>query len=328
MFAKGYETEFGKLSGEVLHIPRSSRLWLLPVYYLVPKDIITERVKDFVLPRCPFYVLRTEKYTELLNSWKFFDVLMDVYSWVEFQGILVPGKDGKYTNIPGKKEQYSDKFPLYTLAYLITMEVWKKIEKSSWNLQRLFLMKPWEQIDWVSWPDFSGLVFQYTETIIAEKNWQPMIDAVWTTRAIEDYEKTQSGIKNDFLRSWYHYSKDIKCFRTISLEQVLQSDGTDFNRLMEVIADPRSEFEEKLISQEQVKQFIQKHLDKRDMTILILRMEGYKEEEIAGLVNYSTASAVSKRIAKIADEYDDFVSDEYRKLLDKIPDSKKEKDAS
>ena len=46
-------------------------------------------------------------------------------------------------------------------------------------------------------------------------------------------------------------------------------------------------------------------------------MEGYTEEEIAGKVGYKTAIAVHKRVAKIAAAYEDFVTAEYQKYLDK-----------
>ena len=45
-------------------------------------------------------------------------------------------------------------------------------------------------------------------------------------------------------------------------------------------------------------------------------MDGYTEQEIADKVGYKTASAVHKRIAKIADAYEDFVTEEYGKYLD------------
>ena len=48
-----------------------------------------------------------------------------------------------------------------------------------------------------------------------------------------------------------------------------------------------------------------------------LRMEGYTEQEIADKVGYKTASAVHKRIAKIANAYEDYVTAEYQKYLDK-----------
>ena len=48
-----------------------------------------------------------------------------------------------------------------------------------------------------------------------------------------------------------------------------------------------------------------------------LRMEGYTEQEIADKVGYKTASAVHKRITKISAAYEDYVTAEYQKYLDK-----------
>lgn len=46
-------------------------------------------------------------------------------------------------------------------------------------------------------------------------------------------------------------------------------------------------------------------------------MDGHTEQEIADKVGYKTASAIHKRIAKIASAYEDFVTAEYGKYLDK-----------
>ena len=61
--------------------------------------------------------------------------------------------------------------------------------------------------------------------------------------------------------------------------------------------------------------FAESTITEKDREILKLRMEGYTEQEIADKVGYKTASAVHKRIAKIADAYEDFVTAEYQKYL-------------
>ena len=48
-----------------------------------------------------------------------------------------------------------------------------------------------------------------------------------------------------------------------------------------------------------------------------MRYDGYSLQEIADVVGFKTASAVNKHIAKIAGSYEDFVSEEYGKFLDK-----------
>ena len=45
-----------------------------------------------------------------------------------------------------------------------------------------------------------------------------------------------------------------------------------------------------------------------------MRMDGLTEQEIADKVGYKTASAVHKRIAKIAGAYEDYVTAEYQKF--------------
>ena len=67
----------------------------------------------------------------------------------------------------------------------------------------------------------------------------------------------------------------------------------------------------------QIASFAESTITEKDREILKLRMEGYTEQEIAAKVGYKTASAVHKRIAKIADAYEDFVTAEYGKYLDK-----------
>ena len=83
------------------------------------------------------------------------------------------------------------------------------------------------------------------------------------------------------------------------------------------MADPRSDFENSVISEMKIASFAESTITEKDREILKLRMEGYTEQEIADKVGYKTASAVHKRIAKIADAYEDFVTAEYQKYMDK-----------
>ena len=83
------------------------------------------------------------------------------------------------------------------------------------------------------------------------------------------------------------------------------------------MADPRSDFENSVISEMQIASFAESTITEKDREILKLRMEGYTEQDIADKVGYKTASAVHKRIAKIAGAYEDYVTAEYQKYLDK-----------
>lgn len=101
-------------------------------------------------------------------------------------------------------------------------------------------------------PQDSYLVGNLTDMVVAEQNWQPIIDEVWRSRDPADYNGSSSQ-KSDFNRSWNHDRK----------------------------------------------------------------YHHHSLEEIAQAVGYKTASAVAKRIEKIAGRYEDFAEAEYHEFLEK-----------
>ena len=147
------------------------------------------------------------------------------------------------------------------------------------------------------------------DMIVAEQQWQPVIDAAWEMRSPEDYDDKFSVPKNDFMRKWHHNRSG----RSISLDKMMETeDGSVL-----AIADPRAEFEKDIMDENQIEAFKKSTLTDKDQEILRLRMLGHTEQEIADKLGYKTASAVHKRIAKIASIYEDFVTGEYQKYLDK-----------
>ena len=70
------------------------------------------------------------------------------------------------------------------------------------------------------------------------------------------------------------------------------------------------------MDENQIEAFKKSTLTDKDQEILRLRMQGHTEQEIADKVGYKTASAVHKRIAHIANAYEDFVTSEYQNFLD------------
>lgn len=136
-----------------------------------------------------------------------------------------------------------------------------------------------------------------------------MIDRIWENRTVEDYETTSSTVKTDFMRKWHHNRSG----KLISLDEMMESeDGDIFD-----VADPRSEFENSVISEMHISSFAENIITAKDREMLKLRMEGYTQQEIADKAGYKTAGAVHKRIAKIANAYEDYVTAEYQKYLDK-----------
>lgn len=169
-------------------------------------------------------------------------------------------------------------------------------------------MPPGMEVPWLTYQQFSNLVGNVTDMVIAEQNWQPVIDTMWEIKAVEDYDSRESFAKTDFLRKWHH----DRSGKAVSLEELVENGG-EFSE----VADPRAEFEKSVLSQAQIDAFAAEHISGTDREILKLRMEGHTEQEIADRVGYKTASAVHKRIAKIAGAYEDFVLSEYQQYLDR-----------
>ena len=73
------------------------------------------------------------------------------------------------------------------------------------------------------------------------------------------------------------------------------------------VPDTQMAFDRKVLSEQLVEQF-EATLSKKDKTILDLRMKGRTLQEIADIVDYETPSAVSKRIDRIAEQYEAFIN--------------------
>lgn len=184
-----------------------------------------------------------------------------------------------------------------------------KFEQHGLGFQNLYNIPQGVEVPWITYQQFSNLIGNVTVMVIAEENWQPMIDAIWENRTVEDYETTSSTVKTDFMRKWHHNRSG----KPISLDEMMESEDGDIFE----VADPRSEFEQTVISEMQIAAFAEQNITDKDWEILKLRMDGHTEQEIADKVGYKTASAIHKRIAKIASAYEDFVTAEYGKYLDK-----------
>ena len=65
----------------------------------------------------------------------------------------------------------------------------------------------------------------------------------------------------------------------------------------------------------QIAAFAEQSITEKDQEILELRIDGLIEQEIADKVGCKTASAVHKRIVKIAGAYENYVTAEHQKYL-------------
>ena len=173
------------------------------MFYALPKELVIKRKDYLELPRNPYDILYTDKYDYLINDDVFLQLIWESYAWSVWQFIQVPRRDG-YGNIPGKWTDYSGDFPLWRLCFVIQNYFRKKFEyEMEWSFQKLYMMPKEMQIPWLTYQQFSNLIGNLTDMIVAEQNWQPMIDEIWKNRQMEDYSERKSTYKRDFINKWY-----------------------------------------------------------------------------------------------------------------------------
>ena len=82
--------------GNIMQIlPEDNKSWLT-LFYSLPEELVSKRPAYMNLPRCPFDVIRSDDYAELLNTDVFLELVWDCYAWSAWQCFEVPNKDGDY----------------------------------------------------------------------------------------------------------------------------------------------------------------------------------------------------------------------------------------
>lgn len=297
------------LPGEIIEIPQDDDMSWLTLFYSLPKELVEKYPPAMQIPRCPYEVLREGVCAGIVKGEMMKMLVWDSYSWVAWQFFKVKDRKGNYREIPGSRSHYAGYFPLWRLSYAIIPYIRMKFEQYGLGFQNLYNIPKGVEIPWLTYHQFGNLVGNLTDMIIEEQNWQPTIDAAWEMRTPEDYDDKFSTVKNDFMRKWHHN----RSAKPISLEEMMEDeDGDIFG-----VADPAGDFEQTVLSEMQIASFAEENLTDTDREILQLRMQGHTEQEIADKVGYKTASAVHKRIANIANAYEDFVVSEYHQYLNK-----------
>ena len=298
------------LPNSIIRIPQDHPLSWLTLFYALPKELVEKRPAFLELPRNLHRVFESDDYTRMIQTDSFLELIWDCFAWAAWQFFKVPTKKG-YQEIPGTWQHYSGDFPLWRLSYEILKHFRSKFEtEMEWSFQKLFLMPRNVEIPWLTYQQFCNLVGNLTDMIVEQQNWQPMIDDIWKNRQPGDYTGKNIN-KRDFMRSWTH----SRTAKSVSFEEILETGASVDGEVLYDIPDPRSSFENEVLSEIQIDQFKGK-LTETDQKILQMRYEGHSLQEIAEAVGFKTASAVNKHIAKIAGAYEDFVSDEYGSFLD------------
>lgn len=298
--------------GSIFEIPLESNKSWLTLFYALPEELVSKAKAYLDFPRCPYEVLRTDKYDKLINDDMFLLLVWDCTAWAVWQYFEVPDKKtGERRDIPGSVLYYSGDFPIWRLSYLALPYIRLKLEEHSFSFQSLFNVPKDMSIPYLSYRQFGNLIGNLVPIIVEEQNWQPIIDEAWNNRSPADYSEFNSRAKADFLRSWDHGR--TKVGSSLSLDELAEQ-AREADSLFDV-PDPLAEFESGLMDSLMIEEF-KASLSEQDMKILKLKSLGYTFEEIAPQVGFKTHSAVVKHFQKIMDQYEDFVSKQYEKYLE------------
>ena len=211
--------------------------------------------------------------------------------------------------VKAKLESFSGHDPLWKMARGI--QWWEESLEILTNSSPsdLLVMDESTEMPWLT-VDHSTLLFPILATQAIERyQLRPIIEAVKEIRCIEDFDARSSRAKIDFYRKWYHSQTKHPM---ISLEGFLKQTGKSGNvdslGPMRRAADTQESLEESIFRCLDAESFLQA-LPDQDREIIELRKQGWTQGEIAEHLKYHTHSAVSKRIAAIAQRYRDFLSD-------------------
>lgn len=300
------------LPDQMLLIPVDSHFSWLTMFYMLPKELVEKRPEYLNIPRNIRDIADNEENMKLIQNDSFTEFVWSCYAYTNWHFFLLPTRDGLYRPFSGNPMQYSGNFPLWRLSYLTQPYMRMKLE-TDWDcsFQKFFLMEPDEELDWVSLDDFNFMFRTMFDQVVKEQKWQPIIDDSWNHRQPEDFKGTGSQSR-DFMRKWTH----SRTAQNVSLEQIKESGTVVDNDALYDIPDPSAEFETKVLDKMKMEDF-KKRLSGVDLKILELRAQGYTQQEIAKEVGYKVPSAVSKRIEKIAEQFETFVGKEYGEFLDK-----------
>ena len=298
-------------AGSYIVIPHTHNLRWIMMFYALPREMF-QKLPDYrQMPRNLRPVAQSDKYRDMIMSDQFLETIWNLYAWVVWHCLRVPGRNGGYRPIPGAWQHYSENFPIWQITYEIAMHFREVMENgSNWTLQSLFDLKKDEEMPWLGLEEFLLSVKVMTQFVIDGMNLQPFIDEVWMHRAEEDYAAGNTTHR-DFVRSWTH----SRTAPSISIDEIIENGTCVDGQLIFDLPDPRGAFENHAINGIQMEQF-KEQLTEPDRIILQMRNDGHTMQEIADQVGFKTPSAVKKRINKIAAAYTDFISEEYSDFLD------------
>ena len=267
---------------------------LLPLYYLIPEEILSKcGVELNRIERILCVLFSDPVAIDIVESDLFMQCIMDCYAYMAWK-YLCP-------DIPFK-EIFSINEPSWRLAQAIhiwineifELDLIPPFREYCVNTKIFIPYPPIEVVSYIMSTAVSSAVERY--------NLQPIIDTAKEYRCFEDFDDRNSNQKIDFYRKWYHTRTKHP---QISLEGYQEQCKQYYDDIDWEVPDPISSFEEEVELRVDVNKFLST-VDDKDKQILQMRAEGYTNQEIADRLGYKTHSAVVKRIKKLGKMYQEY----------------------
>lgn len=129
------------LPGEIIEIPQDSDKSWLTLFYSLPRELAEKWKPAYELPRCPYEVLRTDRYDHIVCDDMFKLLVWDCYAWSAWQFFQVKDRKRNYRDIPGNWNQYAGYFPLWRLSYSIIPYIRMKFEQNGLGFRAVMEQK-------------------------------------------------------------------------------------------------------------------------------------------------------------------------------------------
>lgn len=176
----------------------------LALFYRIPRDYLSKHQRELSMPRQPFALLHSDDWLYDVQSPGFEAIIRNIYTRSIWNHMPVPGAKGKYTKINGLIEHYDKNSPLRLFANQIFDQICGMNEQTEFSSRALSAAAPDYKVPWFSEKQFNQQIGEWTLQIIAQQNWQPIIDLCWQERDLDDFSSIPSNGKTDAYRKWTH----------------------------------------------------------------------------------------------------------------------------
>ena len=222
---------------------KSHEMTLFSLFFFLPEEMLRRCPPSLQLPMCPYEVFHTDRFISLHGSPVFVRFVRESYAREAWQCFFFTNRKGKRRRIPGCYDDYADSFMLRRLALQARKPIAEKLAQTGYSVQSLSSMAESEAITRPSMAKFREEIASMMASVIAEQNWQPIIDLACESLTPDDYSRQYSNARIDAERKWRH--DRVKGGAPLSLEALQekgQSGGAGFD-IPDSSYDPSSLFD-------------------------------------------------------------------------------------